>query len=373
MLRGLDFAGTDINPLAVLLCRVKSGPFHLGALEAAGARITVRARADKSRRIELGGEFGWEKWFRDDVAAELSRLRRAIRQESQVTTRRFLWIALAETVRLSSNSRTSTVKLHIRPKDEAESREIDVAATFGRVFGSNLKRFASFKQALGERGQLRRGWYRGSVEIHLHDISSGPVPRSQLGACSLLLTSPPYGDNASTVPYGQHAYLPLQWIDLCDIDSNADSRFLASTHAIDAMSLGAPRRGALDQVAALRAISPSLDETLDRLATHPRDRAQRVAAFWRDMDAAAGPILHHLADSGLAAWTVGNRSVGGREVPMDRILSELLNARGCRLLCVLPRTIPDQRKRMASRNSVSTTMSREKVLVFRYDTGGSDG
>jgi hypothetical protein len=32
MLRGLSFSGTDINPLAILLCRVKSGPFFVDAL-----------------------------------------------------------------------------------------------------------------------------------------------------------------------------------------------------------------------------------------------------------------------------------------------------------------------------------------------------
>ena len=33
----------------------------------------------------------------------------------------------------------------------------------------------------------------------------------------LLVTSPPYGDNRTTVPYGQHAFLPLQWVELSDI------------------------------------------------------------------------------------------------------------------------------------------------------------
>lgn len=42
----------------------------------------------------------------------------------------------------------------------------------------------------------------------------------------VILTSPPYGDNHTTVTYGQYSYLPLSWIDLKDIDSNASSKYL---------------------------------------------------------------------------------------------------------------------------------------------------
>ena len=112
------------------------------------------------------------------------------------------------------------------------------------------------------------------------------------------------------MPYGQHAFLPLQWIDLEDIDEDADERFLASTHAIDSMCLGAPLSGALDEVVGARAISPALDAVLTELSSQPRDRAMRVAAFWRDLDGSLSHILAALAPNALMAWTVGNRRVG---------------------------------------------------------------
>jgi hypothetical protein len=373
MLQGLDFVGTDINPLAVLLCRAKSGPFYLDALEAAGQRAMTGAAADRSKRIELDWT-GWEKWFRRDVAVDLSKLRRAIRAEPLRSNRRFLWVAIAETVRLVSNSRTSTVKLHTRPQTEIESRQIDVRAVFKRILAKNLERFAEHRDALRARDVLtRQGHYAGQIAIYLHNATDGPA--TSLGAASsdLLVTSPPYGDNATTVPYGQQAFLPLQWIDLADIDSLADSRFLASTFAIDSMSLGAPTRGALDAVVGLRSISPALDATLTSLASEPPDRARRVAAFWRDLDDTLDHVLHGLAPDSLMAWTVGNRRVGGDQVPMDDILTQILVHRGCVNIARLGREIPDYRKRMASRNSVAQTMNLEQVLVLRSPAGQSDG
>ena len=364
MLQGLDFLGTDVNPLAILLCRAKAGPYFIAALEAAGERVVEAARADKGHRIELDWD-GWEKWFRRDVALALSRLRRAIRAESR-PHRRFLWVCMAEAVRLTSNSRTSTVKLHTRPIEEIDKREIDPLKVFGKVFGRNLERFGAQRDELREAELLSpNGHYRGSVELHLHDISSGPAPANGVD-CEVLLTSPPYGDNVSTVPYGQHAYLPLQWIDFEDIDEAADpTHFLASTYAIDAMSLGAPLKGALEAVEPLRAASPSLDAILDELANEQRDRPMRVAAFWRDLDMSLDHILASLAPGALMAWTVGNRRVGRRQIPMDMILTELLELRRCTVVTTLRRVIPDCRKRMASRNSVASTMNAEKVLVLR--------
>lgn len=365
MLQGLTFLGTDVNPLAILLCRAKAGPYFIEALEAAGKRVIAAAQSDKAGRIELNWD-AWEKWFRRDVARSLSRLRRAIRTAGR-QHRRFLWVCLAETVRLTSNSRTSTVKLHARPIDEIEKRTIDPLQIFAKVFERNLARFGEQRDQLREAKLLSpNGHYLGDVELHLHDISSGPAPAKAMGACDVLLTSPPYGDNVTTVPYGQHAYLPLQWIDFEDIDEEADPRrFLASTHAIDAMSLGAPLKGALEAVQPLRAASPAFDAILDELAGEKRDRPMRVAAFWRDLDTSLDHILASLAPGALMAWTVGNRRVGSRQIAMDKILIELLEQRGCTVVMTLHRAIPNCRKRMASRNSVSSTMNTEKVLVLR--------
>jgi len=365
MLEGLDFLGTDVNPLAILLCRAKAGPYFITALGAAGERVCAAAGADRGTEIELDWE-GWEKWFRLDVAQALSKLRRAIQSESHQHSRRFLWVSLAETVRLTSNSRTSTVKLHMRPGGEIEGRVLDPLTSFRKIFERNLDRFAAQRDELRSENLLTQaGYYRGQVELHLHDVSSGPAPAAGVESCALLLTSPPYGDNVTTVPYGQAAYLPLQWIDLEDIDEACDERFLASTHAIDAMSLGAPLKGALDAVEPLRASSPSLDGILSELEAEPRDRQMRVAAFWRDLDASIDHILASLSPGALMGWTVGNRRVGQRQVPMDGILTELFVKRGCEPVTTLERKIPDCRKRMASRNSIAATMNAEKVLVLR--------
>ena len=66
---------------------------------------------------------------------------------------------------------------------------------------------------------------------------------------------------------------------------------------------------------------------------------------------------------GLLVWTLGNRNVGGRRVPLDTILSELLESRNVTMLLKLGRRISS--KRMAFKNNIADTMRSEAILVMR--------
>lgn len=357
---GLNYEGQDINPLAVLLCRTKVGPFHVRKLCDITSDVVERAQADRGRQVEA--EFpNLEKWFCPTAITQLSRLRRAIRRVNHVWCRRVLWTALAETIRLTSNSRTSTFKLHVRSKSDLDTRNVAPLKTFAGVVSDVTRRLHDEADALRQDGRLtNNGFYRGDLKIRLRDsVRSGPGT----GAHDLLISSPPYGDNATTVPYGQYSYLPLQWIDLEDIDEGADVGCLRTTHEIDSRSLGGSRRHAVRDIASLRELSPSLEQTLSRLSAFPVDRGQRVAAFWRDLSSALHFAVAALRPSSYMIWTVGNRQVGGAPIPTDAILNELLAAEGVRPVTRVERRIPS--KRMARRNSIAKTMNGEVALVFR--------
>jgi hypothetical protein len=80
---GLSCYGQDINPLAVLLTRVKTGPFYGEAIKDRLAEAIQRAKEDKSDTAE--GDFpNIDKWFQPTVITELSRLRRSIRAEKYI-------------------------------------------------------------------------------------------------------------------------------------------------------------------------------------------------------------------------------------------------------------------------------------------------
>lgn len=359
---GLDFVGRDINPLAILICRVKGGPYHVNAFASSAQRVLDRSAADRGRTI--GATFPkWRKWFRFDVALTLSRIRRAVLAEPNPACRRFHWLALAETVRRSSNSRISTVKLHVRPAEEIRDRKVDVYGIYSAILLRNLGRLDEQRDWLAQKGLLEQGHYSREVRLELGDARAS----TDSPACQIALTSPPYGDNTSTVAYGQQAYLPLHWIEFADIHPDADAAAIANTYALDSMSLGGSRRLESGSVERLADLAPSLERTFARLKPLASDRTNRVAAFFRDFDAAIPSILARLESGSVMAWTVGNRHVGGGPVPFDETLVSLLEPHGLKPVCRLVREIPAERKRMAARNGHADTIGSETVLVFGRD------
>ena len=362
---GLNFTGQDINPLAALVSRAKMGPFFHKALPIKTERVLERINADKGDQIEADFT-NLDKWFQPEIQLELSKICRAIRLETSLWARRFLWVTLAETVRLTSNSRTSTYKLHIRPSAEIKSREITAVETFTSTLDQNLDDFLEFRNSLDKVGCLRRGRYIGKLHIHLQDSAVKILPPpDDAEQYDLLITSPPYGDNTSTVPYGQHSYLPLQWIDLEDIDKKASNGdWLRTTQEIDRRSLGGKRPRKLDPfVKHIAERSSSYKTTVDLLMEQPRDRRSRVTTFSYDLDKTLDPIVSSLRRNAYLMWIVGNRHVGGIEIPTDDILIEFLERRQVILVTRATRRIVF--RRMAARNRIASMMRQEHILVFR--------
>lgn len=368
MLQGLEFYGRDVNPLAALLCRVKAGPFFPEAAQERADEAIVAARRDRGRAIEV--QFpGRDKWFTREAQISLSRIRRAIMNEPSLWARRLLWIAFAETVRLSSNSRSTTFKLHVRPSKEIALRSALPLDIFENVVSANQKRYQSLAEALRARRTVIRGRYSRTARVDLCDTRRSLA--SEKNSCDIVITSPPYGDNATTVPYGQYSYLPLRWIHLPDIGPEASADALKTTREIDRRSLGGSRRMTPECVASLARRSAALRRILSSLKQEPIDRAGRVASFVRDLDACLDGIEAILKPGGVMVWVLGNRRVGGKMVPTDSILQELLTARGLEPIADIRRRISS--KRMAHRNRTAKTMLSEVILVLRKRESPSGG
>ena len=357
---GVPFVGYDINPLAVLISRVRAeAPVHLD-VHLALTRVIAAAKSDRRGVTERGP---WvTKWFRPDVARALSRVSRAVRAEEDPRVRRALWVAVAEVVRTSGNMRVGRPKLQTRPVAEL-GRTIDVldrlrAATERVTRERDRHTHDLHPETIGRDGQ----YLPGSV-IRRSDIREARWPED-MPAAEIVLTSPPYGDNHTTMPYGQQSFLPLKWIDINDVDPNLDTRLTAASKALDTASLGGSRRFAPDRVAEAVARSATLSQTLEPLAGRI-EPWQRVASFFADLNAAWDRILSLCASDAHLIITIGDRTVAGRPVPTGRILVELLESRGARLQATLERPITKNR-RLAPRNAFAqSTIASERVLIMQ--------
>lgn len=356
---GLSSIAVDINPMALLLCKVKSAGFSATAAELALDRVLKRWRADSSDVVEIDYA-NRKKWFCEDALIELSRVCRAIRRTKSLEMRRLLWVAFADAVRLTSNSRTSTYKLHIR--DEADiARRMErvgerIEVAMRRVISLYTKNASSLENAgITKNGQFKKA---RSVTILSHDMRE-PLPRMWADA---LISSPPYGDNHTTVTYGQHSFLPLLWIPLKDIDQRLTNRCITNTHSIDSMSLGGLKEGYVEKIASVKLKSA----TFTSLLANPKldlDARQRLGVFFFDLEQSLSNAVKLLRSGSPIVLTLGNRSVRSIQIPMDAIVKEFLERLGCEYIDQHKRAIPT--KRMAHRNQSSGTMLTEVMLVMR--------
>ncbi len=359
MSRGMNFTGVDINPLATLACLAKSGPYFVDAFNDKYEALLSRIRADSGRSFYTSFE-GRSKWFSDLTSAGLSKIARNIEGEPALWARRLFWLALAKVVRSSCNSRMSTYKLHA--KKLGTETAVDTAALFGKVLCAFSGHIREQHSAWNDEGLLQAGRYKESVGIHLGDSRKLLDNQALHGKFDVVMTSPPYGDNTTTIPYGQYSYLPMKWIATEDVSPQVDPHLLTNTHAIDTASLGGSRRHAAERGAALASKYASA-RVFSKDMPVDSSEFKRFAVFFADLENCLDKICDVTKTGGYQTWTIGNRHLGGRRVPMEDILDEMLASRQVSTVGRIRRSI--HAKKMATRNSVSATMSTETVLLAR--------
>lgn len=358
MMRGLDFVGHDINPLAILACEVKSGPLFTKKLEEKATNLLFNIENNTNDTVAVNFP-GIDKWFTLNVQLELSAIYLAIKSEPSKWARKIFWLALSNTVRATCNSRSSTYKLHIKSEEQ-----IDKVGSPKEIFKKNiLKSIENIKiqkKLLAEKGFLSRSKSVSKIKIRNVDAKLRKPSKIKY---DLLISSPPYGDNATTVTYGQFSYLPLQWIDISDINESIQPKLLALQNSIDNSSLGGSLKEINEKYSALENKSPSLNKCVAEINLVNPENTRKLISFTYDLNLALINSVQELRKDAYMIWTLGNRRISNIEVPLDLIMRELLESLDCKFVYQLERDIPN--KRMPNRNKIATTMGKETVLIMR--------
>ncbi|NVO18682.1 MAG: hypothetical protein HXX13_03230 [Bacteroidetes bacterium] len=358
---GMNVFGQDINPLSVLLSQVKICFYENSELIDAEERLNNLIVSDKSESVEVTFD-NIDKWFTKEIQIELSKIYRAVRREPILKTRKFFWVALAETIRLTSNDRTSTFKLHMRPVEEINARQVSAIKTFISISRKNILNISNYINILSQNGCIKKGKYIKNATVLWGDTNIEIRTNKKF---NLLVTSPPYGDNQTTVTYGQFSYLPLQWIPIEDIDDTIIFDYLKTTQYIDNKSLGGQINDSDNNITE-RIFERS--RTLKRFVTQFKDndlkkKAGKVTRFIVDLDNSIDKMLPKMKKDSFLVWTVGNRNVNKKLVRNDLIVKELFASKGVEVFTDLEREILS--KRMPGRNNFSNMMSREKIIIFK--------
>lgn len=344
ILHDCESYGIDINPLALLLAKVKTTPIDSDLLIAEYTDF-IEFRKRNTHRFNSPDFYNIDFWFKPDVIKRLSIVKKWIDEIDNEDVRDFFKIVFAETVRKTSNTRNDEFKLYRLPEKKLAAHNPDVYITFEQVFNHNVSKMEQFFFACPSNPKIPHILYEDSR-------TETSIPSNMI---DLIITSPPYGDSKTTVAYGQYSRLSLQWLGFDEVATS-----------IDNISLG----GKLSKNNELILDSPSLKAVIDQITKLDEKRVRDVLAFYIDLDKCFTEMDRVTHSGSVACIVVGNRTVKGVNIPTDDIMSELMLFHNFKHDKTIIRKIPN--KVMPSLNSptneigkLGQTMTKENIVILR--------
>jgi len=348
-LKNVSAIGTDINPLARLIAKVKTTVIPLELLDS-----YLKDFNDFAFSIQLGGRKvkpvipnfkNIDYWFKKETQYWLAVIKKYIENIDNQDVQDFFKVAFSETVRDVSLTRNSEFKLYRMTKKQIEKFNPDVLSIMIQKLIRNRNGMAEY--ILTKKGNAQSKIYDFNT---VYGIPESILPSESV---DIIITSPPYGDSRTTVAYGQFSRLSNQWLGLEEFNE------------VDRRSMGGVRRREFKKFN----FEP-LDKVLSTVSEIDQKRVYDVISFYADYEKSINNISKVVRPGGVVAYVVGNRRVRGIEIPNDEITREFFERNGFKHIKTIIREIPN--KRMPKRNSptnavgiTDTTMNCEYIVILQ--------
>ena len=346
-LLGRNSYGIDLNPLATFLAKVKTTEIDNKLLYKTYFKLIEDIQFINDKEIAIPNFKNIDFWFKPQVIKKLAKLKKAINEIKREDIKNFFMVVFSETVRLSSNTRSSEFKLYRYAKEKLENYNPDVFGIFKKKAEISLEGMTQFYKDVYKDTRAKVIFGNSSKDNGIKENS-----------IDCIITSPPYGDSRTTVAYGQFSRLSLQWLDI----SNEPNRVTQ----IDNDLLGG--KATIDFNHSLK--SKHLHSVIEEIKAKDEKRAREVLSFFIDLEKCIKRAYTILKPQKYFCIVIGNRLVKQVRIPTDFIISELgqLNGFSCKNLFV--RNIPG--KRMPIKNSptnkvgaLEETMTKESIVILR--------
>lgn len=332
----IHLVGCDINPLANLITKVK---LH-GVSEEIEENYKILRENILNHGVIKEIDFpNVKKWFRDDIIKTLSIVKSAISQIQNEYDRQFFWVMLCDSIRKYSNTRSSTYKLYQKEESKIEKIEDHVVRDFFKAIEHGLKKYDKHTDnfILYKRDVLD---LLDELPDRIFDIS---------------ISSPPYGDNATTVPYGQFSMLALYIIDRKDLE--LEGWELNNYSIIDRKSLG----GCEKDLNICQYGKSLLQPYMKRISYRKQGKVLRFFAdYFKWLDG-----LCRVTDQYIVL-TLGNRTVDRVKIDLTEITKKYLESNNFDNIEFAEREIPTKRTpRITSMVDLKpvSSMTKEYIIV----------
>jgi DNA modification methylase len=342
-LAGINSIGTDLNPLARLMSKVKTTHYDTDDIirqyRDLQSYLVFYSESDvKNRNFDRLSNYSF--WYSEESLLKLSFLQQLIEEHADSD---FFRLVLSEVVREVSFTRNGEFKRYRMNAKSLSKFHPDAFNLFEKKVERNIAGLIDFNDNANNDINVRICDFNSTTGIPKQLISDGSI--------DMIVTSPPYGDSRTTVAYGQFSRWANEWFGFEDA-KNLDSQLMGGNKVNEELFT-----------------TESIRKELDLIRKKDEKRYFEVISFLNDYWLSMSHVSEAVRLGGMVCYVVGNRNVKGVQIPLDYFTAEMFEKCGFKHVTTIVREIPN--KRMPSKTSPTNkpgekvnTMSNEFIVIL---------
>lgn len=337
---------TDIDPLALHVCQVKTTPLPLIETAETGSRLVSRVKTRLSDGVEpvpvtapdIRTQEFVDYWFGREAQRELTILLDEIQRVQDDRIRAFLALTLSAIIITKSGGVSLAFDLaHTRPHKVADKKYRSPVKEFEKRFQRNLRSLAALPDGL-------------APIVSMGNAQALPLRGSTI---DLIVTSPPYPSNA--IDYMRAHKFSLVWFGY-PLDSLSQLRkAYIGSEAANGMTF-----------------EPFPDQTrqvIAAVAALDRKKGQAVSRYYSEMTCVLREMFRVLKPGKAAVMVVGSSRLRGVDTNVQGCLAEIGQSLGFDVPHIGVRRIDRNRRMMPARQQTNLDSQIENRMHEEYVIG----
>ena len=294
----IAFWGCDINPVATLIAKVKSGDYDIILLnEYRNSILSKFQKADFLFDYSQANE-RIKYWFYDETFQKLSNLKKVIIEENFINDkyRQFFLCAFSNILKPSSKWLTKSIKPQIDPSKSQKN-----------VFDLFKKQTEMMISAYEQSGICKKG----KITIETTNFLKQQLKRPKV---DMIVTSPPY---VTSYEYADLHQLSSLWLDFTQDYRELRQGSIGSIYHSEKFKIEDFK---LNEIA-----QDTISSLCEKIET---SKLKSIARYFSDMQKVSKLAFNMLNDRGLALFVIGNTEYKGIKIDNARHLAFSLKNAG---------------------------------------------
>ena len=337
---GRESVGTDINPVAVLITKVKTTP--LRPYDIAEEFVALMERLDsfdEAKKVNLPDNEKIDYWFREKEKKRLGFLLAEIEKTKDKNIKDFFYCGFSHILKNCS----IWGQFSSKPTRDNNKKPAEPFRVFDRQIRTMIKGNKSFYETL-------RSCNSTAIKCKVYNDDARKIPIAA-NSVNLVITSPPY---VTSYEYADLHQLTVLWFEYASDFNEFRRRFIGTSyHAEKKIELN----------------SNIAKDIVNNLANIHKKTSVEVATYFSEMNQVFKEMKRVIKPGGVISIVVGNTKLKRVDILNAEVFVEQLQNNGFTLNKIVKREIPS--KILPSARDESTgkfVKSSSKNKVFAYPT-----